>query len=235
MQHEERRLIAVLGTQRNGYNIVSGGEGAAGRKNSPDQNAAHGERQRKRFTNSGERKRISLAQVDWIKRNPEDHKLAAQARNETLRSDENRRHAAVVQQACAARNPGAMLALGVSLRAMHAQRPGVAIAISRALGGRPFEVLIDGEVVAEYQTVEGCARALGVLAGNIRFCLHGKRTHTHGYQFRYSTECARAATHPAESSAGHLAGCADAVVSSCADRAGNVHYAAPLEVLESAG
>ena len=93
MHQEERRLIAVLGTQRHGYNIVSGGEGAAGRKNSPEQNAKHGERQRKRFTNPDERERTRLAQVDWIKRNPEDHKLAAQARNETLRSDENRRQA----------------------------------------------------------------------------------------------------------------------------------------------
>jgi len=56
------------------------------------------------------------------------------------------------------------------------------ISMSRGMGGRPF---VD-QHGNRYETVNGCARQLGLSATEVSRVLRGKAKHTHGYIFRHT-------------------------------------------------
>lgn len=183
MHKAERRFILEFDTCRSGYNITEGGQGTPGRKNTPEQSAAHAERQRRRFEREQERATTAKRAREWIEANPELHRVATIRRAETLRLPEMREHASKKQKEFLRSNQERVAAIN-SVRAAAVRR--AAEKISRSLGGKPVEVWRDGVLVAQFATQHECARALGLGLGNIQHCLRGTRKRTGGYAICYS-------------------------------------------------
>ena len=60
--------------------------------------------------------------------------------------------------------------------------------ISKAHGGRPFEVYKDNILIGVYENQSFCAEKLGILQSKIYKCLKGEVKHTKGYMFKYVGE-----------------------------------------------
>jgi len=188
MLEAEIRLIAELDSVRSGYNITTGGQGAAGRRNTPEQSAQHSERQRRRFECEAERRRAAKKVREWLEANPEQHAVYAERRAATLQTTEFRARAKATRLAYLAANPESIAETSKRSRAIYQERPEICSRISRTLGGKPFVAIKDGQI-RHFETVEGCSRELGILAGNITHCLKGRRKSAGGFAFRYTDEC----------------------------------------------
>lgn len=188
MHQAERDFIVQYDSISRGYNITSGGQGAPGRKNTPEQTAKFSAAQRARFACQSQRQLAGSRVSDWIASNPELHAQYAAKRNASAREPERRRQAAEKQRAYASR-PEYRQQHAEKARARYAAQPDIQDKISRSLGGRPFDVVLDGKIVGTYSTIKGCARELGLSAGNICSCLKGIRNSTGGYRFVYSEQC----------------------------------------------
>lgn len=204
MHEQERRLIAHFESQRIGYNVTSGGEGAPGRRNTPEQSAAHGARQRVRFERVAERATVADGVRAWIRGNEEAHRAASERRAASLRSADARARAAATQRAFLSENPERAAEISEA-RAASVRR--AATKISASLGGRPIEVFREGSLVAVFPTQHECSRVLGVGLGCLQHCLRGTRKRSKGYEFRYSGGGNSAAAEAARRADEPVAGC----------------------------
>jgi len=195
MHEAECHFIAELDTCASGYNITTGGQGTPGRKITPEQSARFSKSQRARFEDEAQRNLAAVGVLEWIASNPDKHAEYVARRTKSLRTAKMRRLASEKQSAYAS-DPDVRALMSSRTKLRHAAKPEIAEKISKSLGGRPIEVIRDGEVIAVYPTLQSCARALGVLAGNLCSCLKGRRNHTHGYTFRYSIEGDSVAANP---------------------------------------
>lgn len=193
MNAREIAEITLRDTYHSGYNSTIGGEGANGYRKTPEQLEKHTIAQRARFQRHDQRAHAAKTVTAFVAENPELHYEYAERRKRVLRSAPLRQSASKKQSAYAAANPGAMAARGEKLSQTFKDNPEIRKRISRALGGKPIEVIKDGKVIATFDTKGECARTLGVNGGNISFVLRGKREYAGGYQFRYQDSTERQA------------------------------------------
>lgn len=60
--------------------------------------------------------------------------------------------------------------------------------VSKAMGGKPFEVLKNGQVVGLFQTYSECDTAIGTKTVKVYHCLKGRQMSHMGYTFRYKDQ-----------------------------------------------
>jgi hypothetical protein len=77
----------------------------------------------------------------------------------------------------------------LATRQATANKPEVRLAMSKAHGGKPVEVYLQGSHVATYNTQGECAKALQISQGNLNSCLLGRAgaKSLRGYTFKFAT------------------------------------------------
>lgn len=162
----EKKFIKEFNSFEKGYNRTLGGEGTFGLKFTREQNAKNSERKKNYFQNEVNRKKVSKAVSDAIKKNPNLTENHSKFMTERFKLNDNRLKASAGMKKYLSNNDN---------RLKH----------SIIRGAKPFKVLKDGLQIGEWVIQGQCAEMLGLNKSHISRCLNGIIKSYKGFTFEY--------------------------------------------------